>query len=165
MSRSKLILVILSCALALGFLSSPLIQTNYDRIVLGEGNYGTDPNPTADITGQNDEYISNSTNGAWDFGSASLTTTGALDLSATSSKRDSFTTTAVKDTFVLTGLVVTDRIHIQQVTTLASATPDTGSQPYYAFFLNTDSGVVGRIAKPGGSTLKSAAIYDVTRFK
>ena len=52
--------------------------TNFDRIVLGSSNFGEDPNTTADITGQNDEQISNYTNGSWDFGSASLTTTGSI---------------------------------------------------------------------------------------
>lgn len=52
--------------------------TNFDRIVLGESNFGEDPNSTADITGANDEYISNATNGTWDFGAAGLTTTGSI---------------------------------------------------------------------------------------
>ncbi len=52
--------------------------SNFDRLVLGSGNYGTDPNTTADITGQNDEYISNYVNGQWDFGAANLTTTGTI---------------------------------------------------------------------------------------
>ncbi len=29
--------------------------SNFDRLVLGTGNFGTDPNSTADITLQNDE--------------------------------------------------------------------------------------------------------------
>jgi hypothetical protein len=52
--------------------------TNFDRLVLGEGNFGEDPNTTADITGANDEYISNVSNGSWNFGAADLTTTGVL---------------------------------------------------------------------------------------
>lgn len=52
--------------------------TNYDRIVLGSGNYGTDPNTTADLTLQNDEYISNAVNGTLDFGAANITTTGTV---------------------------------------------------------------------------------------
>lgn len=52
--------------------------TNFDRIVLGSGNYGTDPNTSADITLQNDEYIDNSTDGTIDFGSANLSSTGTL---------------------------------------------------------------------------------------
>jgi len=50
--------------------------TNFDRIVLGSGNYETDPNITADITLQNDEYITNGTDGTIDFGAANLLTTG-----------------------------------------------------------------------------------------
>ncbi len=57
--------------------------TNYDRLVLGSGNYGTDPNPTADITLQNDEYITNSTDGQISFGAANLLTTGTLGAGAT----------------------------------------------------------------------------------
>lgn len=52
--------------------------TNFDRLVLGSGNYGTDPNTTADITFQNDEYISNSTDGRLDAGAANLLTTGTI---------------------------------------------------------------------------------------
>lgn len=48
--------------------------SNFDRLVLGSGNYETDPNSTADITFQNDEYLTNytdgtiATNAAMDFG-------------------------------------------------------------------------------------------------
>lgn len=55
--------------------------SNFARIVLGTANYGTDPNTTADITFQNDEYIDNSTDGTLDFGAANLTTTGTTDFS------------------------------------------------------------------------------------
>jgi len=53
--------------------------SNFARIVLGTANYGTDPNTTADITFQNDEYISNATDGTLDFGAALFTTTGTYD--------------------------------------------------------------------------------------
>lgn len=76
MKRIILIIVLFSITL-LGF-RSYYGATNFDRLVLGEANFGEDPNTTADITGQNDEYISNYTNGSWDFGSASLTTTGSV---------------------------------------------------------------------------------------
>jgi hypothetical protein len=62
---------------AMGFVFTDL-QTNFERLVLGSANYGQDPNPTADITGQNDEQISNYTNGRWDFGSANILTTGTI---------------------------------------------------------------------------------------
>lgn len=52
--------------------------TNFTRLVLGESNYGTDPAPTADIVLQNDEYISNSSDGTISFGAANLTTTGTI---------------------------------------------------------------------------------------
>ena len=56
--------------------------TNFDRLVLGSGNFETDPNPTADLTFQNDEYISNSTDGRLDFGAANLLTTGTMGAGA-----------------------------------------------------------------------------------
>jgi len=62
---------------AMGFVFTDL-QTNFERLVLGSANYGQDPNPTADITGQNDEQISNYTNGRWDFGAANILTTGTV---------------------------------------------------------------------------------------
>lgn len=70
-------LMVILCALIVYALSPPG-ATNFDRIVLGSGNYGEDPNTTADITFQNDEYITNSTDGTLDFGAANLTTTGAI---------------------------------------------------------------------------------------
>lgn len=57
--------------------------TNFDRIVLGSSNYETDPNSTADITLQNDEFISNASDGAISFGAANLSTTGTLAAKAT----------------------------------------------------------------------------------
>jgi len=69
---------------ALGITTIVLLaaSTNFDRLVLGSGNYGEDPNPTADITLQNDEYISNYTDGTIDFGAANLLTTGTLGAGA-----------------------------------------------------------------------------------
>lgn len=52
--------------------------TNFDRLVLGSDNYGADPNTSADIVFQNDEYVDNSTDGTLDFGAAILTTTGQI---------------------------------------------------------------------------------------
>ena len=53
--------------------------SNFARIVLGTANYGTDPSTTADIVLQNDETISNYTDGTIDFGAANLATTGTID--------------------------------------------------------------------------------------
>jgi len=75
--------------------------TNFDRLVLGSGNYGTDPNSTADITFQNDEYIDNSTNGVLDVGSANITSDGSNTLSLIN--YGGVTTSAVgTDTYVAT---------------------------------------------------------------
>ena len=72
--------------------------TNFDRIVLGSGNYGEDPNTTADITLQNDEYISNSVNGRIDFGAANLLTTGTIGAgAATFTSLGAFTLTGALD--------------------------------------------------------------------
>lgn len=76
MTRNKLIAIAFIFVALVGF--SYYGATNFDRIVLGSSNFGEDPNTTADITLQNDEYISNSTDGTLDFGAANLTTSGTL---------------------------------------------------------------------------------------
>ena len=81
MTRNRIIGIAFIVLALVGF--SYYGATNFDRIVLGSGNFGEDPNTTADITGQNDEYISNYSNGTWDFGSATLSTSGTIS-SATS---------------------------------------------------------------------------------
>lgn len=96
---------ILIALVILGFRYS---NTNFDRLVLGSGNYGTDPNPTADITLQNDEYISNSSNGTISLGAANLTTSGYLDLGTSVAGTNAFTTTAEHDTVVISGVTATD---------------------------------------------------------
>ena len=50
--------------------------TNFDRLVLGSANYGEDPSTTSDIVLQNDEVITNYTDGTVGFGSATVSTTG-----------------------------------------------------------------------------------------
>lgn len=75
--------------------------TNLDRIVLGSANYGADPNTTADITMQNDEYISNATDGEVEI-------SGTLNLSATVYGENVFTTTAETDTVTISGAAATD---------------------------------------------------------
>lgn len=50
--------------------------TNFDRLVLGSANYGEDPSTTSDIVLQNDETITNYTDGTIGFGSATVSTTG-----------------------------------------------------------------------------------------
>lgn len=61
-----------------GHTANKASASNFDRLVLGSGNYGTDPNPTADITYQNGEYVSNAVDGQLDYGSANLITTGTI---------------------------------------------------------------------------------------
>lgn len=81
MTRNKLALIALILIALVGF--SYYGATNFDRLVLGSGNYGEDPNSTADITFQNDEYITNSVDGTLDIGSANLTTTGTVTTTGT----------------------------------------------------------------------------------
>lgn len=110
MTRNRIALIALILVALVGF--SYYGATNFDRIVLGSGNFGEDPNTTADITGQNDEYISNSTDGTWDMGSANITTTGnvtgLLDLGSTVVGVDTFTTTGTTDTVTISGAAATD---------------------------------------------------------
>ena len=92
-----------------------MAETIWIILSLGVNNYGTDPNPTADITGQNGQYISNYTNGSWDFGSANITTTGSLliggaGITASSTIRGThaFTGTSTEDTVIISGAASSD---------------------------------------------------------
>jgi len=80
--KNKILISFLLCAVLFIFgwaLGSKTGASNFDRLVLGTANYGTDPNTTADITFQNGGYISNYTNGSIDFGSANVITTGTIN--------------------------------------------------------------------------------------
>jgi hypothetical protein len=70
-------------------------QSNLSRVVLGTGNFGTDPYPTADIVGQNDEYISNYADGTWDFGTADIAIAGATEVDITATNADGIKPIAV----------------------------------------------------------------------
>lgn len=84
--------------LSVGVILALAAATNLDRLVLGSDNYGTDPNPTADITLQYDEYITNATDGTIDFGAADLITTGTFTYGAGAHKEytDTVTLTAAQ---------------------------------------------------------------------
>lgn len=99
MLRSKIafIAVIAFILLGAGYYGA----TNFDRLVLGVNNFGEDPNTTADITLQNDEYISNATDG-------DVTIGGNLDLLSTSIGIDTFATTGTSDTVTISGAATTD---------------------------------------------------------
>ena len=79
--------------------------SHMDRLVLGSGNYGTDPNTTADITGQYDEYWSNATDGTWDAGAANITNTGNITTTATLSAEQLTSTddATIGDDLTITG--------------------------------------------------------------
>jgi hypothetical protein len=100
---------------------TPPGATNFDRIVLGEGNFGSDPNATADITLQNDEYISNSSDDTVSISgvlstnnitAAYLTATGLNLDSGVTVGQDVFTTTAETDTVVIPGASTADMYFI-----------------------------------------------------
>lgn len=80
---------------------------HYDKLMLGEANYGQDMSPsTADIQFQNDEYISNYVDGTLDFGAANLTTTGTLAAASVTftgelALRDRLTIVQDADSFVV----------------------------------------------------------------
>lgn len=89
-----------------------------------------------------------------------------IDFGTSVARKDSFTTTSAKDTITMKGASLSDGYIVTPITTLTSATPDTGSQQYYAYHLNGDSVVVARTLKNvTGSTLKSAALYTILRVK
>jgi len=98
--RNKLIVIGLIVTAIFGF--SYYGATNFDRIVLGSANYSEDPNTTADITLQNDEYITNATDGVVSIVSPTLT------LSSTVRGTDAFTTTATEDTVTISGATTAD---------------------------------------------------------
>ncbi len=102
----KLIIALLALSITLpifaGEKASKAGATNFDRIVLGESNFGTDPNTTADITLQNDEYITNAVDGLVNIVSPSL------KVSSTVCVTDTFTTTSDTDNVAITGALSTD---------------------------------------------------------
>jgi hypothetical protein len=101
--------------------------SNFDRLVLGEANFGEDPNTTADITGQNDEYISNYTNGRWDFGSANLLTTGTLGVGAlttTSLTKGRDTINGAVDSLKISTIAATDYL-VYSIKWVSGVTMDT----------------------------------------
>lgn len=135
--------------------------TNFDRIVLGSGNYNSDPNTTADITLQNDEYISNYTDGTITFGSdniafgtANISFSGTLDVGSTMAFIDTFATTATTDTHTVAGALPTDIFFVSP----RGATVDT--LDVLAVKADTNKVIVSR---PAGGT--SGLPYQVIRVK
>lgn len=110
----KKTLIVIIAVFALGFVMGGG-ATNFDRLVLGEANYGEDPNTTADITGQNDEYISNYTNGTWNFGAANLLTTGTINtgaLTTTTFTKGRDTLNGAEDSVKISTIAATDYVLI-----------------------------------------------------
>lgn len=140
--KTKILISILAVASILfGFVLAG--ATNFDRLVLGSGNYSTDPNTTADITLQNDEYISNVTDGTL------LLSAATLDVNGTVAGTNVFTTTAAADTVVIAGTLSTDIFIVSGVRT--SGTVD--QQDVLQAYAKTDTLIVIRLAS-GESALK-----------
>lgn len=141
MKTKLLIMFVGLTAILFGFVLAG--ATNFDRIVLGSGNYGTDPNTTADITFQNDEYISNATDGVIELNATTLNVNGTV------AGTNVFTTTAAADTVVIAGTLSTDIFVVSGVYT--SGTVD--QQDVLQAYAKTDTLIVIRLAS-GESALK-----------
>lgn len=156
MKLLKIVIVVVAL-LGLGFATGMLPgATNFDRLVLGSGNYGEDPNTTADITGQNDEYLSNYVNGEWSIGSA------ALNVGAAVAGIDSFTTTDAIDTIAISGVAAGDIFVFTEWVPNYSTALDTS---VYSYQTKTDTVFVYRTGVRSGSTLKSGGQYSYIRLK
>jgi hypothetical protein len=110
----KLLIILVLGALGVGFIMGGG-ASNFDRLVLGEANFGEDPNTTADITGQNDEYISNYVNGQWNFGAANLVTTGTINtgaLTTTTMKYGRDTLNGAVDSLKVSTFAATDYVQL-----------------------------------------------------
>lgn len=140
--KTKLLIILIGFTTILfGFVLAG--ATNFDRLVLGSGNYETDPNTTADITLQNDEYISNATDGVMELNAATLNVNGTV------AGTNVFTTTAAADTVVISGTLSTDIFVVSGVYT--SGTVD--QQDVLQAYAKTDTLIVIRLAS-GESALK-----------
>lgn len=152
--------------------------SNFDRIVLGSGNYESDPYPTADIVLQNDEYITNYTDGTVGIVGNTVVTgkvtasdsmrvhgplkiTGVLKVPATVAYADSFSTTAVGDTVNVAGLSTTDIPLVSPWCPAWSTQIDTA---VYTAAISGDTAVAvtrSKSYKAGATALKSGAHYVV----
>ena len=87
--------------------------TNFDRIVTGSNNYGTDPNSSADITLSNDEYIDNATDGTIDLYATTVKCADDLYVTDNISNLDSIITAFVcKSTVKIMGAATLDEVII-----------------------------------------------------
>jgi hypothetical protein len=79
-------------------------------------------------------------------------------------KIDSFLTTAVIDTTVMSGATPGDVLMVTPYLPLWSTTADTGSCAYGAYVLNTDTVIVKRALTALPHVLKSGALYSVVKI-
>ena len=144
----------ISIILALAFAGANFYKdiagaVNFDRIVLGTSNYDSDPNPTADVTMQNDEYITNVTDGLTEIVSPSVI------VSSTVCGTDAFTTTSDTDHVDITGALSTDIYLVSGFYTAGVDQQDVLEWQAYDGYLK-----VWRLASG-----ESALIYSWLRFK
>ena len=139
-------------AFALGVFTVVILAagaTNFDRLVLGSGNYSTDPNTTADITLQNDEYISNATDGVIELNAATL------NVNATVAGTNIFATTDSADTVVISGTLSSDIFVVSGVFTAG-----VDQQDVLQVTAKTDTLIVTRMASG-----ESALNYNWIRLR
>ena len=148
--------------------------TNFDRIVLGEGNYGTDPNSTADITLQNDEFITNSTDGIVGFGAANLSTTGTFSSGAitltTAMDADSQNITLLDTLTFVNSELIENRTNCQigfgAANLLTTGTINTGAATLASGIITagatvgTTLGITGVTTTTGGQALATASVVN-----
>ena len=146
--------------------------TNFDRLVLGSGNYSTDPNTTADITFQNDEYIDNTTNGRLDMGAANLLTTGTIGGGVITGTGFTIGSAGITEAELelldgITGsgsLTTAELLYVDGVTSAIQTQLNAKAALIDPTFTNkvtiSDSLVVTGIATVGGITIGAAAIVE-----
>lgn len=157
MKRLLLILFLMSsCIFAQGR------ATHFGTLVLGINNFGTDPNGvTVDLTFQNDEYISNSTDGQLNFGAANLVTTGTFNVGASTLSSVTVTgATALSGTIALGDS--TDDVTTLNGTITSNQTYAAGTTPFYfRTSLSGTSGTHNNARFRAQSTASGASTSDI----
>lgn len=153
---TQIVALIFSIVILAGTVRNYYGATNFDRLVLGTGNFETDPNPTKDLTFQNDEFISNDVNGRLDFGAANILTTGTVGGGAGT----------------LTGLTTLDSAKVTGILNQGNATSDgtassyfkaLGSRLYQAVFRSTTN-VLRLGIDTSGAIKASGWLSDTSAF-
>lgn len=85
-----------------------------DRVITGSNNQFTDPNPTADYTGANDNYITNDTSGVWQVSGSRFRIDGNLHIAGEIAELDS----------ILGAIVFKSTLKVIGATTLSNVSAD-----------------------------------------